>query len=106
MPSFLVQNKTALLVFGLICYFLANMFGGHNGLQAQWKIKERLKNEKVRLEQLNKVKKKLDKKTYLLAADKLAEDYLDELSRKTLGYSRKNERILWLNNKKVIGERH
>ena len=105
MLHFFWTNRMALLVLGLTGYFLVNMFGGHNGLWAQWHIRQRLEFEKARLEQLNKDREKLDKKVLLLAPDRLAEDYLDELSRKMWGYVQKDERILWLENSNKVKKR-
>ena len=98
-----VSRKSKLLSLGTTLFFAVAIFyfcyhgiSGEKGLLSMLKLKSKVEKAESELKTISHEKAQLQKKVSLLYENSLDLDLLDEQARRSLGYSKKDEVVIFL----------
>lgn len=95
-----LRFKSSLFLAFVFFYFAFHLVTGERGLLAYVRLKNEMENTRKESQLVQNQKLELSKNVAGLRDDSLNLDLVEELARKDLGYSKKDEVVLFDENKK------
>ena len=83
------------LAFLITFYFVYHIFQGERGIISWFVLSKKVQHEENKLDQLIEQKEQIARRVSLLNPNSIDLDLLEELARKLLNYSKKNEIIVY-----------
>ena len=90
-----VRSKSSLLLAFVFFYFAFHLITGERGLLAYVRLKSEMVTKTEQSEQIHEQKVDLSTRVSGMRDDSLDLDLLEEIARKDLGYSKKDEVVLF-----------
>ena len=94
---FKIINYMSILITLITLYFVTDIIiDEKNGIKYFLPLKKEVNNKKQNLNNIDNRKYDIEKYILLLSDDQLSIDYLEELTRKNLGYINPKEKVIYI----------